>query len=208
MTERSAGLRGLVPVVSFTAAYLLAATSIAVARGNYEFLYYIAVMLLLVYVVWLVRRAAALTTAAIWGLSVWGLLHMCGGLLVVPASWPIDSGSRVLYSLWLIPEYLKYDQVVHAYGFGIATWVCWQGMQAAIATRGGRAEPTPGLMVLAATAGMGLGALNEVVEFLATLALPNTNVGGYLNTGWDLVANLVGAAVAATIIYRLGRRHA
>jgi hypothetical protein len=81
-------------------------------------------------------------------------------------------------------------------------------MQAAIATRGGRAEPTPGLMVLAATAGMGLGALNEVVEFLATLALPNTNVGGYLNTGWDLVANLVGAAVAATIIYRLGRRHA
>jgi hypothetical protein len=208
MTERTAGLHGLGPVASFTALYLSAATVLAFARGNYEFLYYIVVMLLLVCVVWLVRRAASLTTAAIWGLSVWGLLHMCGGLLVVPASWPIDSGSRVLYSLWLVPGVLKYDQLVHAYGFGVATWVCWQGMSAALAKRGEPIEPTLGLMVLAATAGMGLGALNEVVEFLATLAFPSTNVGGYLNTGWDLVANFVGAAVAVTVIYRLGTRHA
>ncbi|MFV1996026.1 MAG: hypothetical protein ACC661_11380 [Verrucomicrobiales bacterium] len=48
---------------------------------------------------------------------------------------------------------------------------------------------------------MGFGALNEVVEFVATLTLPNTNVGGYVNTGWDLVANLLGCALAALIIY-------
>jgi hypothetical protein len=43
---------------------------------------------------------------------------------------------------------------------------------------------------------MGFGALNEVVEFIATRFM-ETNVGDYENTGWDLVANLAGAAIAA-----------
>jgi len=30
--------------------------------------------------------------------------------------------------------------------------------------------------------------------------VPETNVGGYANTGWDLVANTVGPTVAATLI--------
>ena len=38
-------------------------------------------------------------------------------------------------------------------------------------------------------AGMGVGAFNEVVEFFTTLVLEDTNVGGYQNTGRDLVAN-------------------
>jgi hypothetical protein len=141
----------------------------------------------------------------IWGLSLWGLAHMAGGLIPVPADWPIDAGSRVLYSLWLIPNYLKYDQIVHACGFGVATWVCWQGLVGAIRKGGGAVRPTAGLMILTASAGMGLGALNELIEFVATLLIPDTNVGGYLNTGWDLVANFVGASAAAAIIYARGR---
>jgi len=39
-----------------------------------------------------------------------------------------------------------------------------------------------------------------VVEFIAVLTIPNTNVGGYENTGWDLVANLTGTVVAAVCI--------
>jgi uncharacterized membrane protein YjdF len=196
------------PVAAFTALYLAAATVGAVALGNREFLFYIVVMVLLIGVVWLVHRSIALTTATLWALSLWGLLHMAGGLAPVPESWPINGDIRVLYSLWLIPERLKYDQVVHAYGFGVATWVCWQGMRAAIRHCGGDAVPTPGLMVLAATAGMGLGALNEVVEFAATLLVPETNVGGYLNTGWDLVANAIGATAATVVIWlRRSRRY-
>jgi hypothetical protein len=205
MTAGVAGMRQLWPVATFTAAYLIAATLLAVSRGNVEFLYYIVIMLILVGVVWAVHRAVALSDGALWGLSIWGLAHMAGGLLVVPESWPIDSGSRVLYSLWLVPSYLKYDQLVHAWGFGIATWVCWQGMSAAIRRHDGTPpRPSLGLMVLAAAAGMGLGALNELVEFVATLLIPETNVGGYLNTGWDLVANFVGASFAAAVIYLRG----
>ena len=47
---------------------------------------------------------------------------------------------------------------------------------------------------------MGFGALNEVVEFIASLTLPETNVRGYENTGWDLVFNLLGSLLAAIII--------
>ena len=193
------------PVATFTALYLAAATVGALGLGNQEFLFYIVVMVVLVGVIWLVHRHVELAIATLWALSVWGLLHMAGGLLTVPESWPISGDVRVLYSLWLIPELLKYDQVVHAYGFGVSTWVCWQGIRTAIRHRGGDAVPTGGLMVLAAAAGMGLGALNEVIEFAATLLVPETNVGGYLNTGWDLVANTTGATLAAVVIWLRGR---
>jgi hypothetical protein len=196
--------RSVWPVAAFTLLYLAAATAGALAIGNREFIFYIVVMVLLLGVVWLVHRGVGLTTATLWALSIWGLTHMAGGLIAVPESWPINGDIRVLYSLWLIPQRLKYDQVVHAYGFGVATWVCWQGLRAAIRQRGGDAAPTFGLMILAATAGMGLGALNEVVEFAATLLVPETNVGGYLNTGWDLVANATGSSLAALAIWLRG----
>ncbi len=56
------------------------------------------------------------------------------------------------------------------------------------------------MLVLVAAAGMGFGAMNEVVEFIATLTMPETNVGGYINTGWDLVSNLTGCTLAALLI--------
>jgi uncharacterized membrane protein YjdF len=173
----------------------------AVQGSNYEFLLYIGVVVLMMGVVWVVHGRVALTSGALWCLSIWGLAHMAGGLVVVPESWPVLGTNRVLYSLWLIPDRLKYDHLVHAYGFGVTTWVCWQGLRAALGGRHQRVRPTPGLMLLCAAAGLGFGALNEVIEFAATLLVPETNVGGYLNTGWDLVANLFGATVAVTAIW-------
>jgi hypothetical protein len=64
-----------------------------------------------------------------------------------------------------------------------------------------------GAFALCALAGMGLGALNEVVEFAAVLTLPDTNVGGYINTGWDLVSNAIGATAGAVLMWGLARRH-
>jgi len=196
------------PVAVFTAVYTGLATQIAVTRGNVEFLLYIAVMLILLVIVWLVHRSVVLSGATLWCLTLWGLAHMAGGLVLVPESWPIDAGSRVLYSWWIVPDRLKFDHVVHAYGFGVTTWVCWQGIRAAVQRLGAEARPTLGLMILSAAAGMGLGAMNELVEFVTTLLVPQTNVGGYLNTGWDLVANLVGASVAAGLIWSHGRARA
>jgi hypothetical protein len=196
------------PVAAFTFGYLALALVMATLRGNAEFLFYIAIMLVLIGVVWAVHRSVRLSAGVLWGLSIWGLAHMAGGLLIVPEGWPVNADSRVLYTLWLIPGRLKYDHLVHAYGFGMTTWVCWQGLRAAISRRGGHATSGFGLMVLSAAGGLGFGALNEVVEFVATLLVPETNVGGYRNTGWDLVANLVGATVAVALIWLSARQSA
>lgn len=195
----------LVPVGVFTVAYLLVATITAVARGNQEFVFYIVVVVLLIGAVLAVHWRVQLSQGALWALSIWGLAHMMGGLVAVPEGWPVNGETRVLYSLWLIPGRLKYDHIVHAYGFGTTTWVCWQGLRSILRSYDANAQPTLGLMVLSAAAGLGFGALNEVVEFAAVLLVPETNVGGYVNTGWDLVANSVGAILAAILIFTLDK---
>lgn len=197
--------RPFLAVAIFTAIYTLAAATVTSRTSNAEFMIYIAVMVLLLGLIGLLHWRIQLSTGLLWGLSLWGLLHMAGGLVPVPASWPIAGELRVLYSWWIIPHLLKYDQVVHAYGFGVTTWACWQGLRAALRARGVvNPAPTVGLLILCAAAGMGFGALNEIVEFIATLTVPETNVGGYVNTGWDLVSNLAGSLVAALVLHLTG----
>ncbi|MDZ4401818.1 DUF2238 domain-containing protein [Prosthecobacter sp.] len=191
----------LLPVFLFNGAYIALAVAMSISRGNREFIFYIVVMLVLVAVMSLVHRRVKLTTGLLWAFSAWGLAHMAGGLCPLPAGWPYNGDHAVLYSWWIIPERLKYDQIVHAYGFGITTWLCWHILRNALRQPdGGPVHPTFGMLTLCAAAGMGFGALNEVIEFIAVLTIPNTNVGGYENTGWDLVANLVGTILAALAI--------
>ena len=197
---------GLLAVAGFTGLYTAVAAVAASSRGNSEFLLYIVVMLVLGAAALAVHVRVDLGLGLLWALSIWGLLHMAGGLVPVPESWPINGDVRVLYSWWLVPGRLKYDQVVHAYGFGVTTCVCWRCLRSMLAARGsGPVRPTFGMLLLCAAAGMGFGALNEVVEFAATLLVPETNVGGYENTGWDLVANMVGSFTAAAGIWLWSR---
>ena len=193
--------RSELAALAFTLAYMAAALVATLWVGNWEFIFYLIVMCVLIVATALVHRRVRLSQGALWGLSLWGLAHMAGGLAPVPRSWPINGEEHVLYNWWLIPGWLKYDQAVHAYGFGLTTWICWQALKAAFARRGVVVRPTLGLLTLCAAGGMGFGAANEVVEFILTLLLPSTNVGGYYNTGWDLVSNLVGCLFAAAVIY-------
>ena len=76
------------------------------------------------------RHLIRCTSATSWGLSLWGLAHLADGLLRIPDHWPHDD-TAVLYDLWLIPGQLRYDQFVHAIGFGLTTWLCWQALRSA-----------------------------------------------------------------------------
>lgn len=196
--------RGAVAALAFTVLYLLVAAGGAWGGGNREFIFYLLVMIFLMLLVVRLHFSHNFSNFALWGLALWGLLHMAGGLVPLPQGWPAAGEMRVLYSLWIVPGWLKYDHVVHAYGFGITTLVCWEGLRhvlAAAAVQHREAiAPTLGLLAFCGAASMGLGALNEVVEFIATLTLPETNVGGYINTGWDLVSNLIGIALAVALI--------
>lgn len=196
----------LLPVLVFTIAYVGLFFLAYLKNGNLEFLFYIAILLMAVPILWFVHRRVHLSVGVLWGMSVWGLLHLAGGLVPIPREWPVHGDSYVLYSLWLVPDRIRYDHFIHAYGFGITTWLCWQGLRSVLESNGSRIEPSMGKLTLCIAAGMGFGAFNEVLEFFAVLSLPDTNVGGYINTGWDLVSNLVGCLIAAFII-SFGSRH-
>ena len=189
-------------IVIFSVIYVVVSAFVSWSVGNSEFVFYIVVMAIVIAGILLVHRRVGISAALGWCLSIWGLLHMAGGLVPAPESWPRHDNGSVLYNVWIIPEIFKYDQLVHGYGFGIATWLCWQALSARTLGEDGQPlRPTFGIMLLCAAGGMGLGALNEVVEFIATQTLPETNVGGYVNTGLDLIFNTIGAITAAFIIY-------
>jgi len=191
----------LAPVLAFTGLYVALATFIALALSSRGLSLYLAVMAVLVPSLYLVHRRYPLTAPLLWAFSVWGLLHMAGGLLKLPT----NSGSSLLYNWWLIPGGLRYDHLVHAYGFGITTWLCWHILKSALRSPDGSpVRPSPGMLLVCVAAGMGFGALNEMIEFIATHLLPENSIGDYENTGWDLVANFAGALVAAALIRRAG----
>ena len=195
--------RGILSVTVFTFVYLSLGMLIATRKGNWEFAFYIPVVVLFGVLTLAIRKRAKLPLSLLWLLSIWGLLHVVGGVLEVPAGWPVDGDKRSFYSWEIIPGILVYDKPVHAFGFGVATWACWRGISATC----GSQQPTVGRLTLAALAGMGLGSLNEIVEFIASQTM-DTNVGGYVNTGGDLIANWIGASIAVLLIsVKEGRAH-
>lgn len=179
------------PVIAFSASYMFFFVAVSLTRRNYEFILYAAVVVVLAAWILYKQRSVRFPPLILWGLSLWGLLHMAGGNVRV--------GGDVLYNVQLVPRLLRYDQMVHALGFGTATLACFHVLQ-------GMLRPDVlgrfSLTVLVVLMGCGVGAINEIVEFLAVKAMPETNVGGYDNTLWDLIFNLLGATIAAIWVAR------
>jgi putative membrane protein len=173
------------PVLIANLVYVPAFTVIALRNLNFEFVLYVGVILIVgAWVVWK-QRSVRFNLPILWGLTIWGLLHMAGGNIRV--------GDDILYGLQLIPVVLRYDQLVHAFGFGMATLVCHHLLKPYLRDGIDRWRTLSILIVLM---GSGLGAINEIIEFIAVKTLPETNVGGYDNTLWDLIFNLIGGLLA------------
>jgi len=163
---------------------------VAWGSRNSEFIVYLSLLILLGWVILKIHQRVKFPQLLLWLLSIWGLVHMMGGMFVMPST------QDVLYNYWLLPGLLRYDQLVHAFGFGISTYACWLCLKAIQP----KATPTGGPLSLILFAGLGLGALNETIEFSLTLILPKTNVGSFNNLGWDLIFNLVGGLIALAFI--------
>lgn len=202
MAQRQSGVRpGEWGVLVFTLAYVAGFSAWFLLRGNFEFVIYVATMLGLIALVGYNLRLADMPLAMLWALTFWGLAHMAGG------SVPVDGS--VLYNWQIIPmtgtgemRLLKYDQVVHAYGFGVTAWVLWHLLVRHYPT----SRHTWTAYVFPALAAMGLGSVNEIIEFTAVLLVPDTNVGGYYNTALDLVFNASGAVIAMVLVGLTERR--
>ena len=129
-----------------------------------------------------VHLRVGLSTVTIWGLGAFALGHLAGGMVPV--------GDGILYQLWLVDGVLRYDNVQHAVGFGFVGRAIWETLQhRLVPAERDRPAIAMWIVVLAAAAA---GAVNEIVEYLLTLVLPEHQVGGYDNTARDLIANLLG----------------
>lgn len=186
-----------VPLVLFVGVYMVVFSGLALRAGNAEFAVYAGAMVVFIGLAAFLHLRFGLRRSTLWLLAVWGLLHMAGGTVAIPAEWA-DAGGSVLYSLRLHPLTPRYDQVVHAFGFFTASLACFDVLSRVVRHDAG--QPRVGLAVASALMGCGLGSLNEVLEFAITLTVPDHNVGGYVNTGWDLVSNLIGACAAGVVI--------
>ena len=175
--------------ITYVAAFLVA----GVVWGRPQTPFYALFMIVLMAVVAAVYERRAFSRLALAGLAVWGCAHMAGGL--------VEVGGDVLYQWMVIPGTLRFDKVVHAFGFGFATIVCFELLRPA------HTSSDRTVAAFAALAGLGLGAVNEMFEFLVARYSESSNVGGFVNTGWDLVFNTVGALGAAAFCVVRRRSH-
>ena len=186
--------KGQLPILLFN----LIAVSVFAMRfwllDNYEFIIYIGVIVFFLIVFVATNSRIYYPNLLLWGLTLWAFMHMAGGGIF------IKDGR--LYDVILVPlsvkyPILRYDQVVHIIGFGVATMVMFYMLKPLI--RPGLDKFTA-LSIVVIFAGLGVGALNEIVECLTAVVVPESGVGGYMNTSLDLIADLIGAVLAMVII--------
>jgi hypothetical protein len=189
------------PIALFNAAYVVGFMPFFLARGNYEFLWYTGVLIAIALFVGATIEKTRFPDWLLWLLSVWGLLHVAGG--------GVRMGDTILYGVMVWPVFdgggdfvlFKYDQLVHAYGFGVAAVMMHGFLERSMV--GAR---TFWISVVAVLSSMGLSVVNEIVEFIPVVLLPDTNVGGYYNIALDLVFNTLGAVVGVLVYSALHRR--
>ncbi len=185
-----------IPILIINLIYLLFFGILFLSRRNYEFVMYVGVIIFFFIVILATNEKVKYPNIVLWGLSFWGLLHMMGGGLL------FKDGSMRLYELILIPlssnyPIFRYDQFVHIIGFGVATLVMFVLLKPLLKPN---LKKWTSISIIVVMAGFGVGALNEMVEFIATVLVPETGVGGFINTSLDLVSDLIGAILAMIYI--------
>ena len=180
-------------VAGVVAAYNVAWTVYGVVAGSRLAAPYIVIVAGLALVIAAADAKVHFSLLVLVGLAIWGFGHLAGGLV------PLDGpGDRILYNAVFL-RWGHFDNVVHAIGFGTAGIAVWEATRSWLPAQPG--HPL-GIALVVCLLGQGVGAFNEVIEFAASHLLAATNVGGYENTGRDLVANLLGTAVAGWWVSR------
>jgi uncharacterized membrane protein YjdF len=162
---------------------------------NYEFLLYAITVVILIIILYKSDQYFNYKRLGLWLFNIWLILHIFGGLVSY-------QGVR-LYDLMLLNlvgdpyHILKYDQFVHFYCYVVMSILMWSVVQKIMKQDASSAV----VCVITVLAASGLGAVNEIIEFLAFVILGTEGVGGYINTAIDLVANLLGAMMGTLYMY-------
>jgi putative membrane protein len=169
---------------------------------NYEFLAYVGTIAIVTAVLFGTLRWTRFSSGIILGVTIWGLLHMLGG--------SVQTADGVLYAYRLFPFFdgggdfyiLKMDQVIHAFLYGVIGLMFYHLLTNIIGVRSHKVL----IAAIAIFAAAGFSIINEIIEFLAAVNLPETGVGGYENTVLDMIFNLTGAAIAVCSKVMFGKQ--
>ncbi len=189
-------------LIVFNLLYILGFTFYYAVQRNYEFMLYIAVLVVLFVLVFSLQRRVKFSYTVLWMLSIWGLLHMMGGGVHFPAD-------KVLYRWVPIEIYnandaagefviLKFDQILHFYVYFVLSFV-FAHLLNRLTVKTVRPLYLFFFVVLTS---MGASVINELIEFGAVVYMGRTGVGGYYNTLLDLCFNTLGAVVGGIIATR------
>lgn len=155
---------------------------------NYEFIGYWIVLVILFLLVIKLESKFKFPPWSLIFFAIWSVLHMAGGLLHV--------GTVRLYDFILINILgdpfliLKYDQVIHAYCYFAISILTYFTLKKYFTKK------NSALIVFSVLSALGIGLLNEVIEFgMVIFADAADAVGGYYNTALDLVFNLIGSII-------------
>lgn len=187
--------KGQLPIVIVNVLSVIIFSILFLQRKNYEFMIYIGVIIFFMALILSTNKRINYPNSVLWGLTLWSVLHMSGGGIYI--------NGQKLYAMMIYPligepyNIFKFDQFVHIVGFFVATLVVYHLIKPKLVKN----HKWAALSIVVVMGGFGLGALNEVVEFAATVIVPETGVGGYENTALDLVADLVGAVLAMVYVY-------
>ncbi len=184
-------------VLTFTALYTAAFAAYFIVNFNVEFIGYIGVIVFVFALLYGTLDKTRIPASLLWGISIWGLLHMMGG--------SVPTGDGVLYTWRMVTLFdgggefyiLKFDQFVHAYLYAVVALLFLHLLRNYL----GQKHPPLLIGFIALMAALGVGAVNEIIEFVAVLLVPDNGVGGYYNTLLDIVFNFTGAILAVLGVY-------
>ena len=182
-----------------TIAYIIIFGIYYLMTKNYEFLGYVLVLFIILALMIFLHLKYNLTSGVLTGISIWGLIHMAGGSLYINGTKLYALMIFNLYNSPIQPEFriLKFDQFAHFYCYVFITILMFYILKPYLKEKFNWFA----ISVILVFIGMGIGALNEILEFIAVIVIKDTGVGGYYNNLLDIIFNTLGAIAAAIYIY-------
>lgn len=183
-------------IVSLTYLFILGMIIYNLSLGNLEFLVYGVVVGLLYYALIRADDYYDFPKYSIVLFSIWIVTHFLGGNLHLKGTRLYDF---VLIDLIGSPFFiLKYDQIIHAYTYFVISILIYFMIKKHF-----REGHRKSLIFFAVLSSLGVGLLNEILEFgMVVFADAGDAVGGYYNTALDLVFNFIGAILGVLFIDR------
>jgi uncharacterized membrane protein YjdF len=159
----------------------------------------VIIIFIIFFLIYKTNRRVKYPDICLWGLSLWGFMHLAGTGFMI-------TNTENLYQQVLIPIIgkpyfiLRYDQLVHFIGFGVGTLSAFYILKVILNPKRLDWSYIGFITILA---GLGIGAVNEIIEFVFLAIKPSLSyrIGDYTNNMLDLVFDLLGSIIAFIYLY-------